>query len=549
MVGHEDEIPITYLNKGQTYTLRIKDTDPRPAGPVSYRTFVRVSFEDEEQRRRPEMCWQLWKEGRGIVESHRRGGKLQAVEFVESAYKNMDQPNVQMELESASFDGFCVRWTHTADFGNGLLECPIPVRFNFLSTDFSHSKGVKGVPVRLCAKTELLGPTVDAQIPEICHCKVKLFRDHGAERKLANDVAHVKKMIEKVNQQITQNETVLPKELGKRKRTSGGIESQRPAKLSKHERTWSTSASISPITKINGDEDLHEKLIEMKKMFSSTKTFSVLFLRGAVEDDPDTFAVRLVGEPINLLRIDTKMDDLSRPWIDSSTQSSMIISPTPSGRSEPCLERRDSTLQFLGMSPADSGHEWKQTNHMQDLGLPETRSASPQNYASPSEQTLRVPVIQNTGHLQGYIEATGVDVNYKPPPGRLEKPGKNSFQQHTLPSTNKKIVACIYVQFISDRDSSSDKYYRSVYLTQRTLDNFVSSICTRFSINQPTIFETVRCKDGQRLIQLDDNDILELPEGQHMQAMLVSHSTPDNEGLEPHDPSQVQVRHELRLLY
>ncbi|KFY15409.1 hypothetical protein V491_05692, partial [Pseudogymnoascus sp. VKM F-3775] len=81
MISNADEIPVTYLNKGQAYSVSIVDTQPMLPVPVGtrYRTFVRISFEDEQQRQRPASCWQLWKEGRGTNEAHQRGGKLQAV--------------------------------------------------------------------------------------------------------------------------------------------------------------------------------------------------------------------------------------------------------------------------------------------------------------------------------------------------------------------------------------------------------------------------------------------------------------------------------------
>src|SRR5207247_1252986 len=124
---------------------------------------------------------------------------------------------------------------------HGAAECNIAVRFNFLSTDFSHSKGVKGIPVRLCAKTSTVvgqKPETEA-VQEICYGKVKLFRDHGAERKLSNDVMHVKKTIDKLKQQIAQAESGI-KDVGKRKRASAsgvkGQESSRPGKVPKHKR-------------------------------------------------------------------------------------------------------------------------------------------------------------------------------------------------------------------------------------------------------------------------------------------------------------------------
>ena len=211
MVRHMNEIPITYLNKGQAYTMSIYDTMPpmnTHTQGLRYRTYVRVSFEDEQQRAKPGACWQLWREGRGSNEAHQRGGKLLAVEYVDPNQGGDDEMRKpQIEVENASFDGFVVNW-HPNPRVNGVADCSISVRFNFLSTDFSHSKGVKGIPVRLCAKTELLTtvPNMPPNEPEVCFAKVKLFRDHGAERKLSNDIAHVKKSIEKLKQQIAQAE-------------------------------------------------------------------------------------------------------------------------------------------------------------------------------------------------------------------------------------------------------------------------------------------------------------------------------------------------------
>ena len=161
MIKHADEIPITYLNKGQTYSLVVIDTDATGsvAPGTKYRTFVRVSFEKDEQRQKPGVCWGIWKEGRGTNEAQ-RGGKLQAVEYVESGQSaKTDERKTKMELESFSFDGFCVTWMTGA---SGIPVANIALRFIFLSTDFSYSKGVMGIPVRLCAKTNLVLTKVTA---------------------------------------------------------------------------------------------------------------------------------------------------------------------------------------------------------------------------------------------------------------------------------------------------------------------------------------------------------------------------------------------------
>merc|ERR1712093_252169 len=84
---------------------------PLPSG-ARYRTFIRISFEDEQQRQRPATCWQLWKEGRGTNEAHQRGGKLQAVEYVEANQPaENDDKRTRVDIDTASFDGFSVIWT------------------------------------------------------------------------------------------------------------------------------------------------------------------------------------------------------------------------------------------------------------------------------------------------------------------------------------------------------------------------------------------------------------------------------------------------------
>ena len=48
---------------------------------------------------------------------------------------------------------------------------------------------MKAIAVRLYATTELVSPQdYSANEPEVYFSKVKLFRDHGAERKLSSDV-------------------------------------------------------------------------------------------------------------------------------------------------------------------------------------------------------------------------------------------------------------------------------------------------------------------------------------------------------------------------
>ncbi|TQV98241.1 hypothetical protein V2A60_008000 [Cordyceps javanica] len=469
MVKQADEIPITYLNKGQAYSLSVADTQGvLPVQPgTRYRTFVRVSFEDEEQRAKPSVCWGLWKEGRGTNEAHQRGGKLQAVEYVEASQPaEGDDKRTRIEVESSSFDGFCVTWTPGTA---GAPEVNIAVRFNFLSTDFSHSKGVKGIPVRLCAKTTQLsaGDGVDLSNdakPDVCYCKVKLFRDHGAERKLSNDVAHIKKSIEKLKQQIAQAESGVKD--SKRKRQSiaskASIDS-RSGKVQKHKRTWSMSSTSSN----NGgrpslEDDLHFRLQTLQDMFTSTRPISVLFLRGEEQDDMDLHPVSMPGDISPAARE-------QRNWQARSGRSSVrssLVSPSPSSLS-------------LASQSSTGGH-W-------------------QNFDSRGpEHVTAVNRTDDSGTLSGWIEALGVDPSYRPPQERGPKP-----------------VACFYVQY-DDKVTDKREYHRAIYLYQRSLPELNKQLAAKFGLDESRIRRTLHQLPSGLEVELDNDVVQELREGQDM---------------------------------
>ncbi|RMD39463.1 hypothetical protein DV735_g5664, partial [Chaetothyriales sp. CBS 134920] len=484
MVKHADEIPITYLNKGQAYTLSIFDTAPpmpQQNVPVRYRTYVRVSFEDEQQRARPGACWQLWKEGRGSNEAHQRGGKLLAVEYVYPSQGGEDGiRKSQVELEKAAFDGFAVTWypNHMA----GVPDCSISVRFNFLSTDFSHSKGVKGIPVRLCAKTELISPLASSiNEPEVCFSKVKLFRDHGAERKLSNDVSHVKKTIEKLKQQIAQAESGLSGS-GKRKR-SGSVAvaktgMSKAGKVVKHKRTWSVDADAEAGRPV-GEEDMHIKLTTMQDMFSSTRPVSVLFLPGEPEDDPDLHPVKLPGgesvEPKALNR--SVMWDSHLSTSDSPTSNP--VSPTNSSTSQPTPKRKFSDMQ------QGSVLEEAQDEFQGGLRVGNTESPRP----------VKIMRLESEMKPQSDILAFDVDSSYQPPLDRPIKP-----------------VACFYVRGKDDYT----QYYRAVYLMRRTVRDLITGISRKFQIDPTRVTQVTHVNTKGLHIVVDEDVVREVPEGQDM---------------------------------
>lgn len=532
MIKHADEIPVTYLNKGQAYSLSVVDTTPSlPIAPgTRFRTFVRISFEDEQQRQKPGVCWSLWKEGRGTNEAHQRGGKLQAVEYVEAGQPaESDDKRTRIELETSSFDGFSVIWTPGV---NGSVECNIAVRFNFLSTDFSHSKGVKGIPVRLCAKTHALppdgiqSPPDSSNAPEICYCKVKLFRDHGAERKLSNDVAHVRKTIDKLKQQIAQAESGM-KDFGKRKRsgvtqpktTSG----QRPGKIQKHKRTWSMSSASSAGggPRVPLEEDLHFKLQTLQDMFTSTRPVSVLYLRGDELDDPDLHPVSLPGESLDLSKLESRE---SNAWRSerSSVAGSSLVSPSPSSLS-------------LHSQASMGGNK----SHWQEY----QQGSEPTLSRQGSDQPTKVQQTDGAGNLTGWIEALGVDSTYRPPPERSAKP-----------------VACFYIARQNPSSPSAHELHRAVYLMQRTLREFVTRVAQKWNLDASSVTRTLRVVRRGLEVEVDDDVIRELPEGQDMILEITEVNSPSKRDWEmavdaPGEPEMVspttttQRTYELRITY
>ena len=497
MIRQADEIPVTYLNKGQAYGITIHDSVgmPQGIGPIKYRSVIRISFEDEQQRQRPSACWQLWKEGRGLAEAHQRGGKLQAVEYVDpNQGGELETRKPRTELETASFDCFSVIWSPAP--GASTASCSVSVRFNFLSTDFSHSKGVKGIPVRLCAKTEIISSSTPDTPPsptaEVCFCKVKLFRDHGAERKLSNDIAHIKKTIDKLKQQIAQVENGA-KDTSKRKRSGSTSKptSHRPGKVPKHKRTWSVSSQDSS-GRPAAEDDLHVKLATMQDMFSSTRPASVLFLRGYEQDDPDVFPVTLPGEPLDLTKSSSvnRRESWDRKQSGDSTPTNSVVSPTSSLHSIPSKAvAKEITFSqpstSMSMSAPELTESWQQINNSNLSGI--------------DDSSVKVQKTVGDDAIPDWINAFGVDPSYQAPPERAIKP-----------------IACFYVLIKICGQSPEDDCYRAVYLMERSVRDLINSIAKKCDVEPSQIRRTLRVNPKGLKIMVDDEVVREMPEGQDM---------------------------------
>jgi hypothetical protein len=166
-------------------------------------------------------------------------------------------------------------------------ECNVALRFNFLSTDFSISKGVEGTICRLCVKTEVLSSGLVhwiSEIPEMCFCELKLFRHHGSDRKLKNDFVHMRKAMDKLNQQIAVDEI----EFGNRKQTTSWI------------RTKAISGKFPSLRVPPLQAPLADEMIPRKTSASSCKDCRTN-LQGNSLSAPFVFAAKRVMIPIYTL--------------------------------------------------------------------------------------------------------------------------------------------------------------------------------------------------------------------------------------------------------
>lgn len=288
MVSDPGDKPETYLNKGQIYCLRIIDTaPPAPASEkTTYRTFVGVSFKEQDHQINPEAYWRLWEARRALHNVDETDHGLHAVEYA-------DKQRPWVELTEEFLNGFSVTWTN--DSLTKLNECHIPVRFNFLSTDFTLAKGVKGLSARLCVKTDQVNTTALPYRPEVCSCQIRVFRDHGAERKQSNDVTNVKKKIKKLTEKAA---TSVPGEALRRRRRGNPVagkmkqlEAVHPSLTDKY--ACSTEPHELDTSILSDGLELQKKLVKLRKMLLSSRSESVLSVRGGKEDDPETQTIRL----------------------------------------------------------------------------------------------------------------------------------------------------------------------------------------------------------------------------------------------------------------
>ncbi|KAG0909433.1 hypothetical protein G6F29_010915 [Rhizopus arrhizus] len=188
----EDEKPITYLNRGQSYLLDLTSSTEQRGILTST---ISIEFHEPIHRKAAESYWRFWIGEQMTTEARAIGlEESQTTGIFNVRYPSFDQ---------ISFDWY------------GCFGANIYIRFYCLSTDFSRIKGVKGIPMRIMVETTARYDQIPENLSlftgtfhhkskekyeyvERCFCQIKLFRDKGAERKNKDDTKQINKQMEKV---------------------------------------------------------------------------------------------------------------------------------------------------------------------------------------------------------------------------------------------------------------------------------------------------------------------------------------------------------------
>lgn len=89
---------------------------------------------------------------------------------------------------------------------------------------------------------------------------------------------------------------------GKRTRPKSAA-GQHAGKFPKHKRAWSISSTSSAADHVPPEEDLHYKVQQQQGMLTGTHPVSILYLRGAKQDDPDLHPVTRPGGPWDVTKV------------------------------------------------------------------------------------------------------------------------------------------------------------------------------------------------------------------------------------------------------
>ncbi|KAH7378525.1 CP2 transcription factor [Cadophora sp. MPI-SDFR-AT-0126] len=488
MAEHVNDVPVTYLNKGQVYYISVVDTvETKPLLPgTHYRTSIRISFDDEQDQQGSASRWQIWEETRGTRDALDRDGRLRAIELVEDLLVENDYQGTRVDFDKASFDGFSVIWMPAHEEAPG---CNVSVRFNVLSTDFTRSKGVQAASLRLCAKTEVRSSGSVPGHAELVFCKAKVFRDHGAERKLSNDTAQAMNTIDKLKRQVADGDRCVDKVEGQKRRGSVSSKKQQRSTQGRIPRNkWTRPTSSNRSTGCDVPvEDPSSLLRIMVYLLSSASPVSRLCIPGSDQDDPDLALITLTSKSLDPATGGSRYEGFWQQASDDQgckTRTASLVSLSSSLTSQ--------SLRETGKGLPPEG------NDCQPTITPCVKVLDSQQLGGASSQLTNVSRTNDAGRLTGYIEVVGVDPFYKPPVDNAVKP-----------------VACVYILHRNPR-LPDPQYHRAVYLTERTVKAFTKSIALKWDLEPTNIARLVRILPGGLEVEVDDHVIRELANGQDM---------------------------------
>lgn len=289
---HDRDEEVTYLDRDQPYLISIVDCAPSSEriSPAKYRTSIQVSFENVEQKRHSAYYWNLWQSSHARKDATTDSRPLKGLDFAASSalFTGIDQ-NINFQLEDTAVDRFTFTWMTMSDEHP---QCQFAVSFHFVSTDFNQAKGVKGCPLRLSALTRevtfasMEEPRNDLQIS---HCLIKVYRNHGAERKTAIDCKQMKKKIEKVRQQICNQENA----------------SRAKAKRDQQKRRKISSEVFASQTELPADHALAMELERLEVVASGPRIATAFYLRGEPKDYSDRCTITPKEGPNDFLKSST----------------------------------------------------------------------------------------------------------------------------------------------------------------------------------------------------------------------------------------------------
>lgn len=470
MSGSTDA-PLTYLNKGQTYVVNVADQKPEIASRGRYRTTFCIVFEEEKHRQQPWKLWRLWKEYRGLSEARARGAELHAIEW--APYEKEGEAvsgDTDIELESTEFDRFSLKWGSVSG-SSSPRSCSTSIRFNFLSTDFNPAKGVRGTTVRLVAKTEALGSSQMSR-SEACYCKVKLFRDRGAERKLSSDVVQFHKALGSLKQQVesleaSTHDTNSGSFRDLEARGSQPLECKKQRKC-RHASCHKTSKDVEVL------ENLRPKLAKMQELSTLSQKATMFSSRCSVKDLDLCFAS---------LASDVEYCDQSKlalPTWSTDEQPNVCIRQDLSPHDVELNEVKPPTVLVASQTRGD-----------------ETFAQSP----SARSKCSRVAAFSVSSSDRGmdWTQALEQSISARAHQGAIE------------PTQDFSILIKYQDGILHD-----DDVYRSVHLKDRTVMTLASRIATRCGISPGGIKRIYRQNVKGLKIEVDDGMVQAIPSGQDM---------------------------------